>query len=104
MGGGAVFFVVVGDGDEGFGADGGLLSRDGFHEFLALRDEVVVFEEVGEDDISHGESDGGGWWASHEFDEVVVASSTGDGSFAIGDGFEDGAGVVGETSGDVEVC
>lgn len=100
MGGGTILFYVVGDGDEGLGTDGGLGSCDGFHEFCALGDEVVIFEEVGEDDISHGESDGGGWWASHELDEVVVASSAGDGSFAFGDEFEDHTGVVGKAAND----
>lgn len=64
LGGGFVFFVVVGDGDEGLWAYGGLGSGDSFHEVLALGDEVVVFEEVGEDDISHAKSAGGGRRAS----------------------------------------
>lgn len=103
MGGGFVFFVVVGDGDEGLGADGGLLTRDGYHEVGAIWDELFFVEGVEEGYIAHSETDGGGWWASHKFNQVVVASASNEGAVAVGDGFEDGACVVGESSGDVEV-
>ncbi len=99
---GFILLVAVGD-DEGVGADGGLGSCDGFFELDACGHECFVVEKIAQDDIAHAEATGGGWGAAEEFDEVVVATAAGDGSFAVGDGFEDGAGVVGEASCDGEI-
>ncbi len=94
--------VAVGN-DEGVGADRGLRACDGFEEFDAGGHEFFIVEEIAEDDITHAEATGGGWGAAEEFDEVVVSSATSDGSLAVGECFEDGAGVVSEAAGDGEV-